>query len=77
MTTALWRVRADNQVRLARGPAEHGPVELLDALLTVSSLLADPADPLRHLESMPAAGAVPAGATVLVPLDGQPVWAPG
>ncbi len=77
MSTALWRVRAAGAVRLARGPVDDGPSELLDPSLTVASLLADPDRPLERLDRLTGTGVVPADAVVLVPLDAQPVWAAG
>ncbi|HEY2505798.1 MAG TPA: fumarylacetoacetate hydrolase family protein [Streptosporangiaceae bacterium] len=77
MTAGLWRLLADGRVRLARGDSEEGPAELLAESLSLTGLLADPAEPLQHLESLPAAGQVPRGATTLAPLDQQPVWAAG
>jgi 2-dehydro-3-deoxy-D-arabinonate dehydratase len=77
MTVALWRVRVGDRVRLARGDSEDGPAELLDPELTVTGLLTDPASPLGALADLPAAGPVPDGATVLVPVERQPVWAAG
>jgi 2-dehydro-3-deoxy-D-arabinonate dehydratase len=66
---ALWRVQTASGPRLARGPVEGGPVELvagsLDALLAAGSLSAD------------ADGPVPAGSVLLAPVDGQEVWAAG
>jgi 2-dehydro-3-deoxy-D-arabinonate dehydratase len=66
---ALWRVQTAAGERLARGPVESGPVELiegtLDALLAAGSLDA------------PADGPVPAGSVVLAPVAGQEVWAAG
>jgi 2-dehydro-3-deoxy-D-arabinonate dehydratase len=77
MSTALWRVCAAGAVRLARGPVDDGPVELLDPSLTVAALLADPDRPLHRLDLLTGTGDVPAEAEVLVPLDAQPVWAAG
>ena len=66
---ALWRVRTAEGERLARGPLDGGPVELLegtlDALLAAGSLDA------------PVTGPVPAGSVVLAPVAGQEVWAAG
>jgi 2-dehydro-3-deoxy-D-arabinonate dehydratase len=77
MTTGLWRLQLGKDVRLARGDSEYGPAELLDASLSIGSLLADPAEPLQQLEALPASGPVPADARLLAPLDLQPVWAAG
>jgi 2-dehydro-3-deoxy-D-arabinonate dehydratase len=66
---AIWRVQTAEGERLARGPVDGGPVELLegtlDALLAAGSLDA------------PVAGPVPAGSVVLAPVAGQEVWAAG
>jgi 2-dehydro-3-deoxy-D-arabinonate dehydratase len=66
---ALWRVQTAAGPRLARGPVEGGPVELLqgslDALLAAGTLDAE------------GDGPVPAGAVVLAPVEGQEVWAAG
>ncbi len=77
MTVALWRVRRGERVRRARGDSEEGPVELLDAELSVTGLLTDPTAPLQRLAELPAADRVPDGAVVLAPVDRQPVWAAG
>ena len=66
---ALWRVQTATGPRLARGPVDGGPVELLqgtlDALLAAGTLEAE------------ADGPVPAGAVLLAPVEGQEVWAAG
>jgi 2-dehydro-3-deoxy-D-arabinonate dehydratase len=66
---ALWRVRTAGGERLARGPLDAGPGELLDgsldALLAAGTLDAE------------ATGPVPAGSVVLAPVAGQEVWAAG
>jgi 2-dehydro-3-deoxy-D-arabinonate dehydratase len=66
---ALWRVQTATGPRLARGPVDGGPVELLqgtlDALLAAGSLEAE------------SDGPVPAGAVLLAPVEGQEVWAAG
>src|SRR3954467_9951559 len=66
---ALWRVQTAQGPRLARGPGDGGPVELLegtlDALLAAGTLEAE------------SDGPVPAGAVILAPVDGQEVWAAG
>ena len=66
---ALWRVRTAEGERLARGPVDAGPVELLDG--TLDALLA-----AGSLDA-PAVGPVPAGSVVLAPVGGQEVWAAG
>ncbi len=77
MTTGLWRVSADGEIRLARGDTERGPQDLLGPSVTVASLLADPGRPLQDLASLPTSGPVPGQAAILAPLDLQPVWAAG
>jgi 2-dehydro-3-deoxy-D-arabinonate dehydratase len=66
---AVWRVQTAGGPRLARGPVDGGPMELLhgdlDALLAAGSLSAE------------ADGPVPAGSVVLAPVAGQEVWAAG
>jgi 2-dehydro-3-deoxy-D-arabinonate dehydratase len=66
---ALWRVSTAEGERLARGPVEGGPVELLDA--TLDSLLS------TGTLDAPGAGPLAAGAQVLAPVGGQEVWAAG
>lgn len=66
---ALWRVQTAGGERLARGPVEAGPVELLDG--TLDQLLA------AGTLDAPAAGPVPAGSVILAPVAGQEVWAAG
>ena len=74
---ALWQVIAGDERRLARGPAGHGPQELLPASLTIDALLGGPPGALATALRGPAAGPVPAGARVVVPIGGQEVWAAG
>src|SRR3954447_4260051 len=66
---ALWRVQTAEGERLARGPVDGGPVELLegtlDTLLSAGTLDA------------PVTGPGPAGSVVLAPVAGQEVWAAG
>src|SRR5689334_19909906 len=66
---ALWRVQTADGPRLARGPVEGGPVELLEG--TLDGLLAG-----GSLDAA-ADGPVPAGSVVLAPAAGQEVWAAG
>jgi len=74
---ALWQVIADDERRLARGPAGQGPEELLPASLTIDALLGGPPGALATALRGPAAGTVPAGARVMAPIGGQEVWAAG
>jgi len=66
---AIWRVRTAGGERVARGPVEAGPTELLEG--TLDALLAG-----GSLDA-PADGPVPAGSVVLAPVAGQEVWAAG
>jgi 2-dehydro-3-deoxy-D-arabinonate dehydratase len=73
---ALWQVELDGRPRLARGPAGEGPAELLDPQATVDGLLGGDPRALAALLEGPGEP-VPAGARVLAPVGGQPVWAAG
>jgi 2-dehydro-3-deoxy-D-arabinonate dehydratase len=68
---AIWRVSTGHGERLARGPVETGPAELLEAGVTIDSLLA--------ASSLDARGdsSAPAGSVPLAPVQGQEVWAAG
>jgi len=66
---AIWRVRTAEGERLARGPLDAGPAELLEG--TLDDLLA------AGTLDAPAAGPVPAGSAILAPVAGQEVWAAG
>lgn len=68
---AIWRVSTPHGERLARGPVDSGPAELLPAGTTIDSLLA-----AGSLEAE-GAGAAPASSIVLAPVQGQEVWASG
>jgi 2-dehydro-3-deoxy-D-arabinonate dehydratase len=72
----LWRVRTAQGERWARGELAGGPTELLDPQVTLDGLLGRGGDALAEA----AAGGgepVPAGSTVLAPVQGQEVWAAG
>jgi 2-dehydro-3-deoxy-D-arabinonate dehydratase len=73
---ALWQLEAAGERRLARGPADQGPQELLAASLTIDALLAVP-DALATELHGPSAGPVPPGARIVAPIGGQEVWAAG
>jgi 2-dehydro-3-deoxy-D-arabinonate dehydratase len=75
--TALWRIRVDGHERLARGPVEIGPAELLAHGLSVDDLLAGSAGTLEYVLDGPSAGDVPTGVTVLAPAAGQEIWCAG
>lgn len=77
MAAALWRVHVHGHERLARGPVETGPVELLAEGLSVDDLLAGSAGTLEYVLDGPGAGDLPAGATVLAPAAGQEIWCAG
>src|SRR5690349_16353936 len=68
---AIWRVSTPHGERLARGPVDSGPAELLPAGTTIDSLLA-----AGSLDAE-SAGPAPASAIVLAPVQGQEVWAAG
>jgi 2-dehydro-3-deoxy-D-arabinonate dehydratase len=68
---AVWRVSTGQGERLARGPAESGPAELLAAGTTIDTLLA-----AGSLDA-PGDGLAPAGSVALAPVQGQEVWAAG
>lgn len=72
--SALWRVRIDGEVRLARGPVADGPTELLAGSL--GEVLAEPGGFGRTL-TQEAAGPAPSTARAVAPLDEQEVWAAG
>jgi 2-dehydro-3-deoxy-D-arabinonate dehydratase len=74
---ALWRLRTAVEARLALGPVEAGPGELLPAGVTVDGLLGGPPGAFADILVGPAGGPVPAGAMPAVPVGGQEVWAAG
>jgi 2-dehydro-3-deoxy-D-arabinonate dehydratase len=74
---ALWQLAIGDERRLARGPAGEGPQELLAASLTIDLLLGGAPGALDATLRGPAAGPVPAGARIVVPIGGQEVWAAG
>ena len=75
---ALFRLRLpDGSVRLASGSPDDGPANLLDPALSIDTLLAGGGQLWDRVAASVGAGAVPAGATVLAPIDTQPVWAAG
>jgi 2-dehydro-3-deoxy-D-arabinonate dehydratase len=73
---ALWRVETGDGPRLAAGPVEEGPQQFLPAGVRLDDLLAR-GGALGDALSAATGDAVPAGARVLCPLDGQEVWASG
>lgn len=75
--TALFRVEHTTGARLARGPAEAGPAELLSTTTDVDELLAAGGAAVHRVLAEPAAGSVATGTPVLAPVAGQEVWASG
>jgi 2-dehydro-3-deoxy-D-arabinonate dehydratase len=73
---AIWRLLVEGRPRLARGPADDGPAELLDPGATIDGVLGDPGA-LAALLDAPAGDPVPDGAQLLAPVGAQPVWAAG
>ena len=74
---ALWRVLANSEFRLARGPADQGPQELLPASLTIDALLGGTRGELAAALRGPTAGPIPPGACIEAPIGSQEVWAAG
>jgi len=74
---ALWRLQVGDDVRLAAGPPEVGPLRLLAREVALDDLLARGGDALREAVHRVGDDAVPDGARVLCPLEGQEVWASG
>jgi 2-dehydro-3-deoxy-D-arabinonate dehydratase len=68
---AIWRVSTPQGERLARGPVDSGPAELLPVGTTIDSLLAGGKVDVEGV------GPVPASSIVLAPVQGQEVWAAG
>src|SRR6478609_1081033 len=79
MARGIFRLRLpDGTVRLARGTPETGPTDLLPDDTTVESLLHGGPSGLAEAVAATATGdAVPAGATLLAPIDTQEVWGAG
>ena len=74
MSDALWRVALREGPRLARGPVEDGPREVIGSGVTLADLLSR-GGPL--LDDLPDEGPLPADVRVIAPVDVQPVWASG
>ena len=68
---AIWRVSTPHGERVARGPVDSGPAELLPKGTTIDSLLAGGKVDVEGV------GAVPESSIVLAPVQGQEVWAAG
>jgi 2-dehydro-3-deoxy-D-arabinonate dehydratase len=79
VTVGLFRIAlADGSIRLARGPLDDGPAELLASGLTVETVLRRGAGGLAAtLERDGSGQRVPAGSRLLAPVDSQEVWAAG
>ena len=78
MTPALFRLRAPDGPRLARGSIEDGPVELLPADVHLDDLLASGAEGLAEaLATAPGDGPCPPGMDLLAPVESQEVWCSG
>lgn len=80
--SALFRLRLpDGSLRLGRGDPGTGPRELLPSGLSVDRLLSDVDDvagaSLVDAISGATDGEVPAGCSMLAPIEGQEVWASG
>lgn len=73
---ALWRVEIDGQARLARGPTDEGPADLLPAERTVDEILSRTGPSLTEALNE-GVERCPSGARVLCPIGLQPVWAAG
>lgn len=73
---AFWVIDVVGMRRLARGPVETGPRELLPATMTVDTLLAEPGAFSAAVDTA-AEGTLPDGAHVRVPVANQDVWAAG
>lgn len=74
---AIWRVQTDGRPRLARGPVDAGPRELLAAGWTLGELLAQP-DAWDAAAGGELTGHKATTATgILAPTDEQEVWAAG
>ncbi len=74
---ALFRLQlTDGSVRLASGSPDTGPETLLDAALSIDGLLGR-GGPWDRVAAAAGTDPVPAGATILAPIESQPVWAAG
>ena len=74
---AIWQLLVEGRPRLARGPADDGPAELLDAGASIDGVLGGAQGALEALLETSAAGPVPGGAPLLAPVGAQPIWAAG
>jgi 2-dehydro-3-deoxy-D-arabinonate dehydratase len=77
MTAAIFRLQLpDGSVRLASGDTDSGPEGLLPPDFTIARLLQAGADSVGEAAET-RVSEVPAGSTVLAPVDDQEVWAAG
>ena len=74
---ALWVIDIDDEQRLARGPVDEGPSELLDASLDIDGLLAESGRFAEVVRSAAPVDDVPTDARIQAPLGQQDVWAAG
>lgn len=74
---AIFRVDVGGVVRLAVGTPVDGPQRLLADGLSVAGLLAEGAQRLAEVHASGGVEPVPSGVRLLVPIDGQDVWAAG
>ena len=76
---ALFRLRlSDGTVRLASGSPEAGPTALLDPAASIDGLLGAGGGALwERVATATLADGVPDDATLLAPIESQPVWAAG
>ena len=75
---ALWKLETDGGRRLARGPAEQGPQELLPREITIDGLLCKGGDAFREgVFDSPGTLLPESDVRILPPIDTQEVWACG
>jgi 2-dehydro-3-deoxy-D-arabinonate dehydratase len=73
--SALWKLLIDGKIRLASGPPDEGPQQLL-AASDLDALIGSGAEAiLGALDST--TGPVPESHRILAPIGSQPVWASG
>ena len=73
--SALWKLLIDGEIRLASGPPDEGPQQLL-ATNDLDALIGSGASAITEAIRT-TTGPVPAGHRVLAPVGSQPVWASG
>jgi 2-dehydro-3-deoxy-D-arabinonate dehydratase len=72
---ALWKLLIDGEIRLASGPPDVGPQQLL-AASDLDALIGSGAEAILGALDV-TTGPVPAGRRILAPIGSQPVWASG